>query len=170
LLKKKSCPGPVISAVAVVSSIYQNDLTRIRLRLGQVMNLSCIPQNDFIISTRVELDSVRLLEKDWIEFEANRSNIGPHLIKCVAVGPTDTAEVVAELLVVDDYWTNVIFSSLISISCFITAVILVAIVLSVRVTILRKNKRKKVAKFTRPTVYDVATGLPTKQRHLPGRH
>ena len=53
-----------------------------------------------------------------------------------------------------------LFSSLISICCFITAVVVVSIILIVRVSDLRKKKRKLVARHTEEVIYDISRGVP----------
>ena len=66
---------------------------------------------------------------------------------------------------------RIIKSSLISICCFISAVIIVSIILAVRVTLLRKKRKKKIAKYLGPAIYDIATGVavPIKPQKLPGQ-
>ena len=49
--------------------------------------------------------------------------------------------------------------------------IIVSIILAVRVTLLRKKRKKKIAKYLGPAIYDIATGVavPIKQQKLPGQ-
>lgn len=49
--------------------------------------------------------------------------------------------------------------------------IIVSIILAVRVTTIRKKRKKKIAKYLGPAIYDVATGvaMPIKQQKLPGQ-
>ena len=126
---------------------------------------------------------------DWFVFNATRDNIGDNIISCMATGPGGESIKTGRVYVADDYWTNILYrpgdnlglncvlnlftfhksltgrllssvSSLISICCFITAVIVVSIILIVRVSDLRKKKRKLVARHTEAVIYDIARGVP----------
>merc|ERR1712226_1259122 len=96
---------------------------------------------------------------DGIQISAGRDNIGRHNLNCIARGPGGITNRLVQVDVLNDYWTNIIFSSLISICCFISAVIIVSIILAVRVTLLRKKRKKKIAKYLGPAIYDIATGV-----------